>query len=82
MTLNNKLAFEIWAGIVVLVIVIGGIAGVTLMIGNDATAPLVRTQVANPTVASASPVPFLSDEEIIGASSGISQTLLGGASAP
>ncbi len=81
MTLNNKLAFEIWAGIVVLVIVIGGIAGVTLMIGNDATAPLVRTQVANPTM-TPSPIPFLSDEEIIGASSGISQTLLGGASAP
>lgn len=81
MTLNNKLAFEIWAGIVVLVIVIGGIAGVTLMIGNDATAPLVRTQVTNPTV-TASPAPFISDEDVAGASAGISQTLLGGASAP
>ncbi len=49
MTLNNKLAFEIWVGIVVLVIVIGGIAGVILMIGNDATSSLTRTQVNNPT---------------------------------
>lgn len=48
MTLNNKLAFEIWVGIVVLVIVIGGAAGVTLMLDNDATSSLTRTQVNNP----------------------------------
>ncbi len=81
MTLNSKLAFEIWAGIVVLVIVIGGIAGVTLMIGDDTTAPLVRTQVAAPSP-SASPTPFVSSEDIAGASAGISQALLGGVSAP
>lgn len=47
MTLNNKLAFEIWVGIVVLVIVVGGVAGVTLMLDNDATSSLTRTQVNN-----------------------------------
>lgn len=48
MTLNHKLAFEIWVGIVVLIIVIGGVAGVTLMLGNAPTGSLVRTQANNP----------------------------------
>lgn len=48
MTLNHKLAFEIWVGIVVLIIVIGGVAGLTLMFDNSATSSLVRTQANNP----------------------------------
>lgn len=47
MTLNNKLAFEIWVGIVVLVIVVGGIAGVTLLVNNGG-ADSVKTQAAVP----------------------------------
>ena len=56
MTLNNKLAFEVWVGIVVLVIVIGGVAGVTLMLDNDATSSLTRTQ-ANSTSSQATATP-------------------------
>lgn len=56
MTLSNKLAFEIWVGIIVLVIVIGGVAGVVLMVGNNKTASLARTQ-ANSPVSSAAPLP-------------------------
>lgn len=74
MTLNTKLAFEIWVGIVMLIVVIGGVAGVTLMMDNDASS-LLRTQVNNP---QPSATPFLSQSEIQSASLGISQTLLGG----
>ena len=82
MTLNNKLAFEIWIGIVVLIIVIGGVAGVTLMFGNtDVTPLLTRTQVDNP-VASGTPVPsatpFVSNSTIKNVSADISKALLGG----
>jgi hypothetical protein len=76
MTLNTKLAFEIWAGIVLLIIVVGGIAGATLMFGNDVT-PLLQTQVNNPTP-TPSATPFLSDSAIQSASQGVSQALLGG----
>lgn len=82
MTLNNKLAFEIWIGIVVLIIVIGGVAGVTLMFGNtDVTPLLIRTQVDSPASSSAplpSATPFVSDSTIQNVSSDISKTLLGG----
>lgn len=77
MTLNTKLAFEIWAGIVVLIIVIGGMAGATLMFGGDAASLLTRTQVNSPT-STPNPTPFLSDSAIQDVSLGISQTLLGG----
>lgn len=84
MTLNNKLAFEIWVGIVVLVIVIGGIAGVTLMIGSDATSSLTRTQTNNPvskTTAAPAPLstPFASEKAIDDAAIGVTGALLGGA---
>lgn len=75
MTLNNKLAFEIWVGIVLLVIVIGGVAGVTLMFDNNATSSLTRTQTSNPVSR-----PFVSQNAIDNASAGIS-TLLGGTGA-
>lgn len=83
MTLNNKLAFEIWVGIVVLVIVIGGVAGVTLMLDNDATSSLTRTQVnipaASPTASpQLLPTPFASQDEITGAATNVTSTLLGG----
>jgi hypothetical protein len=85
MTLNNKLAFEVWVGIVVLVVVIGGVAGVTLMLdGNDA-ATLTRTQANVPSTPTTSPTaapvvtPFISTDAIVGASAGI-DALLGGAS--
>ncbi|OGY30949.1 MAG: hypothetical protein A2805_04120 [Candidatus Andersenbacteria bacterium RIFCSPHIGHO2_01_FULL_46_36] len=68
MTLNNKLAFEIWVGIVVLVIVIGGVAGVTLMLDNDATSSLTRTQVNNPVSTSK---PFASQDEISDAATSV-----------
>ncbi len=77
MILNTKLAFEIWAGIVVLIIVIGGVAGATLMLGNDVTPLLTRTQVNNPTPTPTA-TPFLSNSAIQDASLGISQALLGG----
>lgn len=78
MVLNTKLAFEIWAGIVVLIIVIGGAAGFTLM-GNDVTNLLIKTQVNNaePTV-SASPSPLLSDFAILSASDDIANAISGG----
>ena len=75
MTLNTKLAFEIWTGIVLLIVVIGGVAGVTLLMDNNATSVLTRTQANNP---QPSPSSFLSESEIQNASLGISQTLLGG----
>ncbi len=71
MTLNNKLAFEIWVGIVVLVIVIGGVAGVTLMLDNDATSSLTRTQVNNPVVSSTPTKPFASQDEITNAATSV-----------
>lgn len=82
MTLNNKLAFEIWVGIVVLVIVIGGVAGVTLMLDNDATSSLTRTQANNPvsqatatpdTAANQLPTtkPFASQDEISNAATSV-----------
>lgn len=80
MTLNNKLAFEIWVGIVVLVIVIGGVAGVTLMLDNDATSSLTRTQANNPaasptpdtTIAAVpSSKPFASQDEITNAATSV-----------
>lgn len=77
MVLNTKLAFEIWAGIVILIVVIGGVAGLTLMLGNDVTPLLTRTQVNNPTP-TPTVTPLISDSAIQNASVGISQTLLGG----
>ncbi len=76
MTLNTKLAFEIWAGVVVLIIAIGSVAGLTLMLGNDVTPLLVKTQLNNPNT---SPAPLLQESLVQNASLGISQTLLGGA---
>jgi uncharacterized iron-regulated membrane protein len=82
MTLNNKLAFEIWIGIVVLIIVIGGVAGVTLMFGNNDVTPLLtRTQVDRPASSNTpapSATPFVSDSTIQNVSSDISKALLGG----
>lgn len=60
MILKTKLAFEIWTGIVLLILVIGGVAGVTLMMGTDIT-PLIRTQVSNP-----SPTPLISESDVQG----------------
>lgn len=52
MTLNNKLAFEIWVGIVLLIVLIGGVAGATLLLDHDATSVLTRTQVNAPKASS------------------------------
>lgn len=88
MTLNNKLAFEIWVGIVVLVIVVGGIAGVTLLV-NDEAAPSVKTQAAvpveSPPLAPETASPSSPPESIIpqtaidGAAGSVADVLGGGA---
>jgi hypothetical protein len=65
MVLKTKLAFEIWTGIVLLIIVIGGVAGVTLLLGND-VAPLIRTQANNPSAS-----PLFSESDIQNASEDI-----------
>lgn len=69
MILKTKLAFEIWTGIVLLIVIIGGVAGVTLMLGNDVT-PLIRTQVNNSST-SLSPSSLLSETDIQKASEDI-----------
>ncbi len=76
MTLNSKLAFEIWAGIVALVLVVGGAAGVTLLLGDQDVASLVRTQVNNPNSS------FASESDINGAALGITGAILGGSIKP
>ncbi len=81
MTLNNKLAFEIWVGIVILVIGIGGIAGVTLMLNNEATSsiiPLIQTQANNPARSTPVPSPAFASEGDINAAASIMGALLGG----
>lgn len=76
MLLNTKLAFEIWTGIVLLIVVIGGVAGFTLISGNDLTPLLTKTQVnTNPTPSSS---PLLSNSAILNVSTDISGVLLGG----
>lgn len=74
MLLKTKLAFEIWAGIVLLIVVIGGAAGFTLM-GNDITPLLTKTQVNIP---EPSAQPLLSESEILHVSDDISNVLSGG----
>ncbi len=76
MLLNTKLAFEIWVGIVVLIIAIGGIAGITLLFSDETIPLLTRTQLNN--ADSPAPTPFVSEVEILNVSQDISQTLLGG----
>ena len=73
MLLKTKLAFEIWAGIALLIVVIGGAAGFTLL-GSDVT-PLLTTQVNIP---QPSAQPLFSESEILNVSDDISGVLLGG----
>lgn len=89
MTLNNKVAFEVWAGIVLLIVVIGGVAGVTLLFGKvDVTPLLTKTQVVNSLPVAPSveptpevqPTPFVSTQDAENVSTSISNALLGGAS--
>lgn len=80
MVLNNKLAFEVWVGIVVLVAVVGGVAGVTLVLDNDTVSSLTRTQANSSAVSSIPSVsPFISQDEITNAALGIVGALSGGA---
>ncbi|HLC49576.1 MAG TPA: hypothetical protein VJI96_04310 [Candidatus Andersenbacteria bacterium] len=71
MLLHTKLAFEIWTGIVLLIIVIGGAAGFVLM-KNDVT-DLVQTKANNPSSDSA-----FSKSALYSASLDISGAISGG----
>ncbi len=81
MTLNEKMAFEVWAGFVVLIVLVGSVAGATLLLTNSSTSNQVKTEANNPTP-SPSVAPFASDSDIQGAASGITGAILGGASNP
>ncbi|MEO6077829.1 MAG: hypothetical protein ABIP54_03510 [Candidatus Andersenbacteria bacterium] len=76
MTLNEKMAFEVWTGIIVLVVLIGSVAGATLLLTNSSVSTQVKTQVNS----KPSPTPFASASDIQSASQGITGALLGGAS--
>ncbi|MEK7499739.1 MAG: hypothetical protein AAB649_03985 [Patescibacteria group bacterium] len=78
MLLNTKLAFEIWTGIILLIVVIGGVAGFTLISGNDLRPLLTKSQVDTTPVSAPAPSPLLSESVILDASSNISGALLGG----
>lgn len=79
MTLNEKMAFEVWTGLVVLVVLIGSVAGATLLLSNSSTSNQVKTQ-ANNSSPSPSVIPFASESDIQHAASGITGAILGGAS--
>jgi uncharacterized membrane protein len=76
MTLNEKMAFEVWTGLVVLVVLIGSVAGATLLLTNSSTSNQVKTQANN----KPSPTPFASASDIQSAGQGITGALLGGVS--
>ncbi len=80
MTLNEKVAFEVWTGLAVLVVVVGAVAGATLLLSNPTTTNQVKTQANNAT--STPSAPFASQSDISNAASGITGALLGGAPTP
>ncbi|OGY36687.1 MAG: hypothetical protein A3E36_03880 [Candidatus Andersenbacteria bacterium RIFCSPHIGHO2_12_FULL_45_11b] len=79
MVLNEKMAFEVWSGFIVLVVLIGSVAGATLLLSNSSTSNQVKTQINKN---SPTPVPFASDSDIQGAASSITGAILGGKSNP
>ncbi len=79
MTLNEKMAFEVWTGMIVLVAIIGSVAGATLLLTNSSTSNQVKTQ-ANNASPSPSITPFASSADIQNAAPGITGAILGGAS--
>ena len=81
MTLNEKMAFEVWTGFIVLVVLIGSVAGATLLLTNSSTSNQVKTQANNSTPAP-SATPFASDSDIQNAASGITGAILGGTTNP
>lgn len=81
MTLNEKMAYEVWAGFAVLVVAVGAVAGATLFLTNDPVVNQVKTQ-ANQSNPSRTVAPFASENEIKNAGPTITGAILGGAGTP
>ena len=79
MVLNEKMAFEVWSGFIVLVVLIGSVAGATLLLSNSSTSNQVKTQINKN---SPTPSPFASDSDIRDAASSITGAILGGKNNP
>ncbi|MDA1168950.1 MAG: hypothetical protein O3A36_01270 [bacterium] len=78
MLLKTKLAFEIWSGIVLLIVVIGGVAGFTLISGNDLTPLLTKSQVNTQTEEQAPASSLLLQSDILNVATSISDVVSGG----